>query len=69
MSLKPLLSLALAAATLGACSGVRLQSEVAPSTYDYQNFMSVYNPLGLCKFLAKGLVWLAAAGVAALLLG
>lgn len=38
MSLKPLLSLVLAAATLGACSGVHLQSEVAPSTYDYQNF-------------------------------
>ena len=38
MSLKPFLFLALAAASLGACSGVRLQSEVAPSTYDYQNF-------------------------------
>jgi aldehyde:ferredoxin oxidoreductase len=24
--------------------------------YDYQNYMSVYNPLGLCKFIAKGLV-------------
>jgi aldehyde:ferredoxin oxidoreductase len=23
---------------------------------DYQNFLSVYNPLGLCKFIAKGLV-------------
>ena len=22
--------------------------------YDYQNYMSVYNPLGLCKFIAKG---------------
>jgi hypothetical protein len=38
MSLKPLLSWALAATTLGACSGVHLQSEIAPSTYDYQNF-------------------------------
>ena len=23
-------------------------------TYDYQNFLSVYNPLGLCKFIIKG---------------
>jgi len=24
--------------------------------YDYQNYIGVYNPLGLCKFIAKGLV-------------
>ncbi|MFQ5576195.1 MAG: aldehyde ferredoxin oxidoreductase family protein, partial [Anaerolineae bacterium] len=24
--------------------------------YDYQNFLSVYNPLGLCKFITKGQV-------------
>jgi aldehyde:ferredoxin oxidoreductase len=28
----------------------------AKMAYDYQNYMSVYNPLGLCKFIAKGLV-------------
>ncbi len=40
MSPKSLFSLALAAAVLGACSGglVRLQSEVAPTTYDHLNF-------------------------------
>lgn len=26
----------------------------AKLAYDYQNYMSVYNPLGLCKFIAKG---------------
>jgi aldehyde:ferredoxin oxidoreductase len=26
----------------------------AKMAYDYQNYMSVYNPLGLCKFIAKG---------------
>jgi aldehyde:ferredoxin oxidoreductase len=31
-------------------------AEQAKLTYDYQNFMSVFNPLGLCKFIAKGLV-------------
>jgi aldehyde:ferredoxin oxidoreductase len=31
-------------------------AEQAKLTYDYQNYMSVYNPLGLCKFIAKGLV-------------
>ncbi len=28
----------------------------AKLAYDYQNYLSVYNPLGLCKFIAKGLV-------------
>ncbi len=32
--------------------------ESSPATagmaYDFQNYMSVYNPLGLCKFIAKG---------------
>ena len=27
-------------------------AEQARLAYDYQNFMSVYNPLGLCKFIA-----------------
>jgi aldehyde:ferredoxin oxidoreductase len=31
-------------------------AEQAKLAYDYQNYMSVYNPLGLCKFIAKGLV-------------
>jgi aldehyde:ferredoxin oxidoreductase len=31
-------------------------AEQARLAYDYQNFLSVYNPLGLCKFIAKGLV-------------
>jgi len=31
-------------------------ADQAKLAYDYQNFMSVYNPLGLCKFIAKGLV-------------
>jgi aldehyde:ferredoxin oxidoreductase len=31
-------------------------AEQAKMAYDYQNYMSVYNPLGLCKFIAKGLV-------------
>jgi aldehyde:ferredoxin oxidoreductase len=30
--------------------------EIARLAYDYQNYVSVYNPLGLCKFIAKGLV-------------
>ena len=30
--------------------------EQAKLAYDYQNFMSVFNPLGLCKFIGKGLV-------------
>ncbi|RME50065.1 MAG: aldehyde ferredoxin oxidoreductase, partial [Caldilineae bacterium] len=36
----------------------RLESSPAAAklAYDYQNFMSVYNPLGLCKFIAKGKV-------------
>lgn len=40
MTLKPLLTLGLAAAVLGACSNglVRIQSDVAPSTYDHLNF-------------------------------
>jgi aldehyde:ferredoxin oxidoreductase len=29
-------------------------AEQARLAYDYQNFLSVYNPLGLCKFIAKG---------------
>jgi aldehyde:ferredoxin oxidoreductase len=33
-------------------------AEQAKLAYDYQNYMSVYNPLGLCKFIAKGLVGL-----------
>jgi len=28
----------------------------AQLAYDWQNYMSVYNPLGLCKFIAKGKV-------------
>ena len=28
----------------------------AKLAYDWQNYMSVYNPLGLCKFIAKGKV-------------
>jgi aldehyde:ferredoxin oxidoreductase len=28
----------------------------AQVAYDFQNYMSVYNPLGLCKFIVKGLV-------------
>lgn len=28
----------------------------AQMTYDFQNYQSVYNPLGLCKFIIKGLV-------------
>lgn len=28
----------------------------AQVVYDFQNYMSVYNPLGLCKFIVKGLV-------------
>jgi aldehyde:ferredoxin oxidoreductase len=28
----------------------------AKLAYDYQNYMSAYNPLGLCKFIAKGKV-------------
>jgi aldehyde:ferredoxin oxidoreductase len=31
-------------------------AQQARLAYDYQNYMSVYNPLGLCKFIAKGLV-------------
>jgi aldehyde:ferredoxin oxidoreductase len=31
-------------------------AEQAKLAYDYQNYLSVYNPLGLCKFIAKGLV-------------
>jgi len=31
-------------------------SQQARMTYDWQNYMSVYNPLGLCKFIAKGKV-------------
>jgi aldehyde:ferredoxin oxidoreductase len=31
-------------------------AEQAKMAYTYQNYMSVYNPLGLCKFIAKGLV-------------
>jgi aldehyde:ferredoxin oxidoreductase len=31
-------------------------AEQAKLAYDYQNYMSVYNPLGLCKFIAKGLI-------------
>ncbi len=36
----------------------RLQSspEAAKMAYDFQNYMSVYNPLGLCKFIVKGKV-------------
>ncbi len=36
----------------------RLEStpEQAKMAYDWQNYMSVYNPLGLCKFIAKGKV-------------
>ena len=30
--------------------------EQAKMAYDWQNYMSVYNPLGLCKFIAKGKV-------------
>lgn len=30
--------------------------EQAKLAFDYQNYLSVYNPLGLCKFIAKGLV-------------
>jgi aldehyde:ferredoxin oxidoreductase len=26
----------------------------AKIAYDYQNYMQVYNPLGLCKFIARG---------------
>ena len=28
----------------------------AQVVYDFQNYLSVYNPLGLCKFIVKGLV-------------
>jgi aldehyde:ferredoxin oxidoreductase len=28
----------------------------AQVVYDFQNYMSVYNPLGLCKFIIKGMV-------------
>ena len=31
-------------------------AQQAQMAYDYQNYMSIYNPLGLCKFIAKGLV-------------
>lgn len=31
-------------------------AEQAKLAYDYQNYLSVFNPLGLCKFIAKGLV-------------
>jgi aldehyde:ferredoxin oxidoreductase len=31
-------------------------ADQAKLAYDYQNYLSVYNPLGLCKFIAKGLV-------------
>ena len=36
----------------------RLESspEAAKMAYDFQNYMAVYNPLGLCKFIAKGKV-------------
>jgi aldehyde:ferredoxin oxidoreductase len=30
--------------------------EQAKMAYDWQNYMSVYNPLGLCKFIAKSKV-------------
>ncbi|HEY80752.1 MAG TPA: aldehyde ferredoxin oxidoreductase family protein [Caldilineae bacterium] len=34
----------------------RLESspEAAQMAYDFQNYFAVYNPLGLCKFIAKG---------------
>jgi aldehyde:ferredoxin oxidoreductase len=31
-------------------------AEQAKLAYDYQNYLGVYNPLGLCKFIVKGLV-------------
>lgn len=31
-------------------------AQQAKLAYDYQNYMSVFNPLGVCKFIAKGLV-------------
>ncbi len=36
----------------------RLESSPAQAkmAYDFQNYMAVYNPLGLCKFIAKGKV-------------
>ena len=36
----------------------RLESspEAAKMAYDFQNYFAVYNPLGLCKFIAKGKV-------------
>ncbi len=36
----------------------RLESSPAQArmAYDFQNYMSVYNPLGLCKFIVKGKV-------------
>jgi aldehyde:ferredoxin oxidoreductase len=36
----------------------RLESgaEQAKMAYDYQNYLSTYNPLGLCKFIVKGVV-------------
>jgi aldehyde:ferredoxin oxidoreductase len=36
----------------------RLESgpEQAKLAYDYQNYISAYNPLGLCKFIVKGMV-------------
>ena len=42
---------------LGYCekvSGHESGAVQAKMAYDYQNYMSVYNPLGLCKFIAKG---------------
>ncbi len=31
-------------------------ADTAKLAYDYQNYMATYNPLGMCKFIVKGLI-------------